>query len=72
VPGRISEFLRTVGPEDALTESRLREQIAAVTPEREELEAQLDAGAKAARLAGAMDRLTRLSSAQFCAASRAP
>lgn len=55
VQGRISEFLRTVGAEDALTESRLREQIPALTAERAELEAQLDAGAEAERLAGAMN-----------------
>ncbi len=55
VQGLISEFLRTAGADDSLAEPRLREQIATLTAERDELEGQLDAAAEAERLAGAMN-----------------
>ena len=55
VQGLISEFLRTAGAEDIAYEQRMRERIALLTAEQAELERQLDAGAEAERLAGAMN-----------------
>ncbi len=55
VQGLISEYLRTLAADDPSAEARLREQIAALEAERADLEEQVDAGAEAERLSGAMN-----------------